>query len=43
MNTEELSSIKGGVCKEIVWGGIVVLISFLIGVIDGYNRPLGCN
>lgn len=41
LKEEELRSIKGGglgVC--ILIGGIVI---FIIGVIDGYVRPLKCN
>lgn len=43
LSTEELYEINGGAAK---WGvGIVVgaVISFIVGVIDGFIRPLGCN
>ena len=43
MSNEELINIKGGVSKTIIIGGIGVIISFLIGVFDGYFRPLSCN
>ena len=43
MNKEELINIKAGVSKVFIIGGICVAISFLIGVIDGYLRPLSCN
>ena len=43
MNNEELMSIKGGVSKTILIGGLGVIISFIIGVLDGYMRPLSCN
>ena len=43
MSNEELVNIKAGVSKTFIIGGISVVISFLIGVIDGYLRPLSCN
>ena len=43
MNNEELIKIEGGVSKGIVLGAAGVIISFLIGVFDGYYRPLACN
>ena len=43
MSNTELLSIKGGISKTFVVGGVSVIISFLIGVLDGYLRPLSCN
>jgi hypothetical protein len=43
MNNDELIKVKGGVSKGIVLGAAGVIISFLIGVFDGYYRPLACN
>ena len=43
MNKEELSDIKGGVAKELVIGISGMIITFLIGLFDGYFRPLSCN
>lgn len=43
MSNEELMEIKGGVSKVFIIGGAAVIISFLIGVFDGYFRPLACN
>lgn len=41
MNREELCGIRGGgYAWYMVLGGA---IAFLIGVIDGYLRPLKCN
>lgn len=41
MSKEELQSINGGSIKVIL--GVCGIVSFLIGVIDGYIRPLKCN
>ncbi len=42
IENSELLSIYGG--SNIVVGGIVIgIITFLIGLIDGYYRPLGCD
>ena len=43
MSNEELLNIYGGVSKTFIVGGVSIVISFLIGLIDGYLRPLGCN
>ena len=43
MNNEELLNTKAGISKGIIIGGISIIISFLIGVVDGYLRPLSCN
>ena len=42
LNKKELLNINGGISA---WGiaGIVGGIIFIIGVIDGYVRPLGCQ
>lgn len=43
IHSKDLKSIKGGALS--VWGGIGIGagIIFLIGVIDGFVRPLKCN
>lgn len=40
---KDLKTIKGGAMS--IWGGIGIVsgIVFLIGVIDGFVRPLKCN
>ena len=43
MTKEELLTIKGGISKTVRGGIVVGIITFLIGVIDGYRRPLACN
>ena len=43
MSSEELLAIKGGVSKGIILGAVGVLITFMIGLVDGYVRPLTCN
>ena len=43
MSKEELLEIKGGVSKGLIIGGVGILITFLIGLFDGYMRPLSCN
>lgn len=42
LNDRELQSINGGVA---VWAilGIFGVITFIIGLIDGYVRPIKCN
>lgn len=43
LTKEELKNINGGISitgKLLLVGGI---ISFIIGVIDGFTRPLKCN
>ena len=39
----ELRNIYGGFSKSIVLGIAGSIITFVIGLIDGYLRPLGCN
>lgn len=43
MVQSELYEIKGGVAKWIIGLGIGSIVTFLIGVVDGYLRPLSCN
>lgn len=43
MSNKELYEVKGGVSKTFIVGGVGVILSFLIGIIDGYLRPLSCN
>ncbi len=42
LSNNELTETKGGIG---VWGliGIGAVVVFLIGVVDGYTRPLACN
>ncbi len=42
LNKEELLKIKGGFSLNLALG-IGAAIVFLIGVVDGYIRPLKCN
>ena len=42
LSSNELTSINGG-SGFAIGLGIVAGITFLIGVIDGYVRPLKCN
>lgn len=43
INENDLKNIQGGGLS--VWGaiGIGTIVTFLIGVIDGFVRPLKCN
>lgn len=43
MDKEELFLIKGGVSKYVLGGIAGTVITFIIGLIDGYLRPLSCN
>lgn len=43
LTTEELSVVTGGAVNAGVYLAIGGLITFIIGVIDGYLRPLSCN
>jgi VIT1/CCC1 family predicted Fe2+/Mn2+ transporter len=38
----ELSEIRGGIRYGLLGLG-AALVTFIIGVIDGYQRPLSCN
>lgn len=42
MSNYELLNTKGGIDKLVV-GVIVIAVIFVIGVLDGYSRPLACN
>lgn len=42
LSVNEMHEVKGG-SKGIVGFAIVAGITFLIGVIDGFVRPLKCN
>lgn len=39
----ELEKVRGGGASPWVGLGIGALVIFIIGVIDGYTRPLSCN
>lgn len=43
MSKEELLEIKGGAVSWTLVTAITSGIVFLIGIIDGYLRPLKCN
>ena len=43
LSNEELYEIKGGAIKAGVLALIIGGVTFIIGVIDGYIRPLRCN
>lgn len=43
MSDDELLSIYGGVSKTVIGGIVLGIITFLVGVIDGFKRPLACN
>ena len=43
MSNEELINTKAGISKGVLIGGISIIVTFLIGVVDGYLRPLSCN
>lgn len=43
LEKEELKNIKGGAFHLTLGFGIAAGITFIIGVIDGYIRPLACN
>lgn len=44
MNTNELNEVKGGAKLGIaIAGAIGAFITFVIGIFDGYQRPLSCN
>lgn len=40
---EELNTIYGGGINIGIWLSIGSLITLVIGIIDGYTRPLKCN
>lgn len=43
MNNQELTEIKGGAIKWAIVSGVAAVVTFIIGVVDGYFRPLKCN
>ena len=45
MRKDELINIVGGGSSSslTVVGVVAIVITFLIGVVDGYMRPLSCN
>ena len=43
INDSELTNIKGGAAKYFYGIGVGALVSFVIGIIDGYMRPLSCH
>lgn len=43
MSNEELMTIAGGMAKTYFYGILVTAVTFLIGLVDGLIRPLGCN
>ena len=43
IKSEELERIKGGGVSPWIVAGFGAIIVFLIGVYDGFTRPLTCN
>ena len=43
ISDKELVTIKGGFSKLAVGGIVIGIVSFVIGLFDGYFRPLKCN
>ncbi len=43
LSKNELIDIYGGGIKYGIYIGLGALITFIIGVVDGYLRPLKCN
>lgn len=43
IENNELINIKGGLAKYVYGISIGAVVSFIIGVIDGYMRPLSCH
>jgi lactobin A/cerein 7B family class IIb bacteriocin len=43
LTNEELSNIQGGGAKYGWYAFIGAMITLIVGIIDGYLRPLGCN
>lgn len=44
LTKEELNNVQGGLLRSVTtWGLIGAGITFIIGIIDGYIRPLPCN
>ncbi len=40
---EELYLIKGGGINYGILGAVVAAITFIVGIIDGYQRPIACD
>lgn len=43
IKNEEAMEIKGGGISLVAIGAIYAAITFAIGIIDGFTRPLKCN
>lgn len=43
LTDEQLLLVNGGATLKAVLGGIAVAISFIVGVVDGYLRPMACR
>lgn len=44
LSKNELNNIEGGLLKNFTaWGVISAGVTFIIGIINGYIRPLPCN
>lgn len=43
MTEEKMNEIVGGGINAWMLAGISALITFVVGVIDGFTRPLKCN
>ena len=43
LNDKELKEVRGGFKAKALWIGIASFITFIIGAVDGYMRPLSCN
>jgi lactobin A/cerein 7B family class IIb bacteriocin len=43
LNNNELIEIKGGAINWAILGAAGAAITFIIGLIDGYVRPLKCH
>ncbi|MDD3241719.1 MAG: class IIb bacteriocin, lactobin A/cerein 7B family [Bacilli bacterium] len=42
LSEQELEEVRGGF-SFLIGAGIVAIIVFLVGVFDGYTRPIKCN
>lgn len=44
LSKNELNNIEGGLLKNFTaWGVIGAGVTFIIGILNGYIRPLPCN
>ena len=43
IDEKELANVKGGAMSAWTFLGIGAAVVFVIGIFDGYTRPLGCN